>query len=58
MGWLARQLRSEDRRRAEWCKAHARSRKVRAWLARNPPPKEWRGSPMEWAYTEMPFGPR
>lgn len=28
--------------------------RVREWLSRNPPPRVWRGSHIEWAYTEGP----
>ena len=28
--------------------------RVREWLSRNPPPRDWRGSHIEWAYTEGP----
>lgn len=27
---------------------------VRAWLRDHPPPSEWRGTPIDWAYTEGP----
>lgn len=28
--------------------------KAEKWLVGNPPPKDWQGTPLEWAYTEMP----
>lgn len=37
-----------------WCARHQDDPMVRWWLGRNPPPTEWQGTPMEWAYTEMP----
>lgn len=27
--------------------------RARAWLKKNPPPKDWRGTPMQWAELEM-----
>lgn len=47
-----------NERMADWCKRNANNPRVLEWLKRNPPPKDWRGSVLEWAYTEMPFGPR
>lgn len=26
------------------------------WLKKNPPPENWKGTKMQWAETEMPFG--
>jgi hypothetical protein len=26
------------------------------WLRKNPPPATWKGTPNQWAYTEMPIG--
>lgn len=31
--------------------------KVYRWILRNRPPAAWRGSALEWAYTEMPVIP-
>lgn len=31
--------------------------RAEAWLKDNPPPKEWRGEPLQWAYCEMPSWP-
>jgi hypothetical protein len=31
--------------------------RVTSWIANNPPPPEWRGSNIDWAFTEMPFAP-
>ena len=38
-----------------WCKHYENDPRVLAWLEKNPPPKEWQGSRLEYAYTEMPF---
>lgn len=43
----------ERERRRAWCKRNFGNPLVRAWIAANPPPKEWQGSRLEWAYTEM-----
>lgn len=31
--------------------------RARKWLKSNPPPADWRGTPMEWAFCEMPSVP-
>lgn len=31
--------------------------KVRAWLDKNRPPREWQGTAVDYAFTEMPFAP-
>lgn len=38
----------------KWIKEHRQDPKVKAWLKKHPPPPEWEGSRMEYAYTEMP----
>jgi hypothetical protein len=38
----------------KWCEANAANKKVLAWIVKNPPPKSWKGSELEWAYCEMP----
>jgi len=40
----------------KWIKENRRSKEVIEWLSNNPPPEEWTGTRMEWAYTEMPQG--
>ena len=30
---------------------------AKAWLKKNPPPKDWKGSEWAWAYTEMAIFP-
>lgn len=40
-----------------WVARYASHPRVIRWLARNPPPPEWRGTLAEWAYTEMAFAP-
>lgn len=37
----------------DWCARYGSHPDVIDWLRRNPPPKEWEGTPTEWAYTEM-----
>lgn len=37
-----------------WVREHRQDPKVRAWLKANPPPADWDGSALEWAYTERP----
>lgn len=31
--------------------------RANAWAAKNPPPKTWRGTRLEWAYLNMPALP-
>jgi hypothetical protein len=40
-----------------WIRRYGRHPRVMRWLRHNPPPPGWRGSPEEYAYTEMPFAP-
>jgi hypothetical protein len=47
-----------DARMGAWIVQHLDNPRVLRWLVRNPPPPEWEGSHMEYAYTEMPFAPR
>ena len=42
-----------NQRMKRWCDENAKNPKVRAWLKDHPPPKEWTGSRLEWAFTEM-----
>lgn len=37
-----------------WIKEHRKSPEVQQWIEDHPPPEGWIGSPMAWAYTEMP----
>jgi hypothetical protein len=57
-GWLDASAMGCTRREweemASWCDTHFTDPRVMAWLERNPPPLMWRGTPLEWAYTEMP----
>jgi len=39
---------------ARWIAEHQNDARVLDWLKRNPPPIEWRGTAMEYTYTEMP----
>lgn len=41
-----------------WCRKNRRNPAVRQWLADNPPPPDWQGSKLQWAFTEGPFGGR
>lgn len=38
-----------------WIERHRDDPAVAAWLKKNPPPAQWQGTPMEWAFTEMPW---
>jgi hypothetical protein len=38
-----------------WCGLYCDHPTVKDWLAENPPPKDWTGSKIEWAFLEMPF---
>ena len=40
--------------RRRWIRAHFKSDVVQAWLAANPPPRDWKNSKMAWAYQAMP----
>lgn len=56
--WLRRRneaaFERQVRSMTEWCQRHANNKGLRAWLATNPPPPEWEGTDVQWAYTEMP----
>lgn len=39
-----------------WIEEYDDDPKVKQWLEDNPPSDEWKGTPEEWAYTEMPCG--
>lgn len=47
---------NEVRRERRWINEHRGDPKVREWIRDHPPPPEWEGSAMQWAYTEMPQG--
>lgn len=38
-----------------WIREYQNNPGVIRWLSENPPPAEWQGTPMEWAFEEMPF---
>lgn len=42
---------------AEWWLSltHAQQSDVLSWLAKNPPPSDWQGTSVEWAYLSMPL---
>lgn len=46
-----------DPKMQDWCKRNRYHPLVIAWLEKFPPPAEWKGTRLEWAYTEMPFAP-
>ena len=46
-----------DAKMQAWCKRNRYHPAVLAWLEKHPPPPEWQGTRLEWAYTEMPFAP-
>ena len=48
------ELKREAARRAAWIRKHRTDPAVRAWLEKHPPPAEWTGTPLEWAYEERP----
>lgn len=37
-----------------WVAAHRKDTRVLRWLKDNPPPADWKGTAMEYAFTEMP----
>lgn len=41
-------------RMAQWIKKHGETKAVKDWLAANPPPADFTGTPQEYAYAEMP----
>ena len=43
---------------ADWCQRNADNARVLHWLERNAPPATWRGTDLEYAYTEMMFAPK
>jgi hypothetical protein len=49
---------SQRSERIAWCSRFAGHSAVLEWLEANPPPKEWRGTRTEFAYTEMSLPPR
>ena len=49
---------SDEARERRWIKQHRSDPAVRAWLRDHPPPAEWEGSPMQWAFTERPDASR
>lgn len=49
---------SDTNRLGEWERRHLKNPRVLRWLRKNPPPDSWQDSPLAWAFTEMPFGPR
>lgn len=46
---------SVEYRRAKWCADNATDPVIARWLTRHPPPREWRGSGMEWAWHARPI---
>ena len=49
----------EEERKAmlRWFEANLRDDpEVKAWLEANPPPPDWKGTTMEWAWMKMPVG--
>lgn len=42
----------------DWCSRNAKHPDVLAWLKNNPPPLDWKGTPTEYAYTEMWGAPK
>ena len=41
----------------EWIRRYGDDPRVVRWLAANPPPLDWTGTPEQWAYLEMLFAP-
>lgn len=37
----------------DWIRKHKNDQKVKAWIRSNPPPAEWRGSKLSYAYLNM-----
>ncbi len=46
--WVVRWMIMRD-----WCEKYKHDVGVLYWLEHNPPPAEWTGSVLEWAFTEM-----
>ncbi len=44
----------EAARMRAWIAEHGKDPRLLEWLRDNPLPAEWRGTPEEYAYTEMP----
>ena len=44
-------------RQAKWIAKYGESKAVKKWLADNPPPADFAGTPQEYAYQEMPDDP-
>lgn len=40
-----------------WFRRAGLLKKATKWLGRNPPPPNWQGTNLDWAYTEMPLWP-
>jgi hypothetical protein len=53
--WLEKRRRHQDEERRRWCDRHRDNDRVKQWLAENPPDEGWTGTPIEWAYLEMPL---
>lgn len=41
--------------RREWIENYGQRPSVQRWIKDNPPPKQFEGTPEEWAYLEMPI---
>lgn len=39
--------------RVHWCRRHQHVSEVALWSVGNPPPSDWTGTPLEYAYLEM-----
>lgn len=47
-------LRREQRRMKLWCELNRNNRRVVRWIRENPPPEGWKGTALQYAYSEMP----
>ncbi len=54
MSKLFESRQEKDERMAQEIRRNADNSDVGVWIRENPPPPEWKGTPMEWAYLESP----
>ncbi|KKM16450.1 hypothetical protein LCGC14_1685780 [marine sediment metagenome] len=56
--WERDELPKERDKRVAWKNGFGNAPSVARWLSANPPPNDWDGDPLDWAFLEMPFAPR
>lgn len=50
--------REEYNRMCSWCREHAKNKLTALWLISHPPHADWQGTPLEFAYLNLPSFPR